>query len=605
MALHTSTPTTTPSAPVLRKNDDPDITISGVRVITKETVSLFPNLTYLTIGTGVLEIAPDAFRKHPTLRSVTFATNINKIGNYAFYCCPSLVTFNGLNMVREIGHYAFEFCYALENIYCKNQHTNFLTSIGSYAFEQCSLKTIDLPEGLFIIGAGAFSDCKALRSVSFPTTLKVIEDRAFADCKSLEYVCLNRGLTDIGEQAFFSTGIKEISIPDTVVRIGKSAFSLIPLQTAFIPNSVTILGKGSFETYSARVKGISMPERFKEDVKRWEYMTSSRLEKFCFYPNQQTNHAAANTASSGNWIVPEKQVLPDENAARIEELKKIIDALCKGLGEFESLIRSSIFEHFQKTTGDNEAFCEWLENTLDSVKNFTDELLNANLELVSRSNGRYDESAKVTAWGERYNTLNNWIKHGNGKGSLKERLEIPLHLMLDVQNPGKILENKWESLTRNHELGKDYFEALDKSLSDANDLDWMDVLSSLKMLVALWWLAIHPATTATQMAKAWLLYLRVCKYIHPEVIIAVEYWTKQRISTPNEIEGFFNLLSNECSDSKLIDTLKESRKTKIVEMFNRPDMFYVMGCGELWLGNELAAGMWFQVWEDNRDKQEE
>ncbi len=82
--------------------------------------------------------------------------------------------------------------------------------IGLAAFSGVPIRTINLPDGLSIIGTAAFGGCSKLTDVELPKTLENIEDEAFSGC-----------------------AMSSITIPESVKHIGNRAFFICPNLTAF------------------------------------------------------------------------------------------------------------------------------------------------------------------------------------------------------------------------------------------------------------------------------------------------------------------------------------------------------------------------------------
>ncbi len=60
-----------------------------------------------------------------------------------------------------------------------------VTSIGNYAFCECDIETIEIPEGIVRIGWSAFEDCYFLESIELPQSITFIGGEAFSGCAHL------------------------------------------------------------------------------------------------------------------------------------------------------------------------------------------------------------------------------------------------------------------------------------------------------------------------------------------------------------------------------------------------------------------------------------
>ena len=97
-----------------------------------------------------------------------------------------------------------------------------VTSIGTYAFQNCNLTTVSIPKSLKSIGNNAFDGCAYLAEVTVPA---------------------DANLESIGSWAFRSSGLKKITI-DCPVRVGNDAFAACAVETA----SIIYASKTSVET---------------------------------------------------------------------------------------------------------------------------------------------------------------------------------------------------------------------------------------------------------------------------------------------------------------------------------------------------------------------
>lgn len=135
-----------------------------------------------------------------------------------------------------------------------------VTSIGSYAFCYCSVKSITLPFGLKHIGISAFFYCPNIQQIKIPDSVEYIDPYAFSCCKGLHTVQLPASLTLISEELFAECdNLKNLSIPDTVTEIGANAFLRC---TAFIleklPAGIKSIGAAAFAN-CGNIESLALP----------------------------------------------------------------------------------------------------------------------------------------------------------------------------------------------------------------------------------------------------------------------------------------------------------------------------------------------------------
>ena len=255
--------------------------IKGKRVTGIYTLAFYDSkLTSVIIPDGVTCIGDGAFFNCDFLTSVTIPDSVTSIGKRAFYRCASIETITIPDGVTGIGDCAFHTCINLESVTIGSN----LSSIGEDVFGNCrSLEAInvdsdnaaytsedgvlfnkditsiiyypegkigehyDIPAGVKTIGDNAFrSSC--LTSITVPDSVTNIGDDAFSMCYSLTSVNIPEGVTNIGKDAFWNcSSLTSIDIPESVISIGEEAFHSTSLTSVHIPNLFAIVNASAFD----------------------------------------------------------------------------------------------------------------------------------------------------------------------------------------------------------------------------------------------------------------------------------------------------------------------------------------------------------------------
>ena len=184
-----------------------------------------------TTNNGAITIT--GYTGTPTTLTIPSTTNgypVTSIGSYAFYQCSSLTSVMIGTNVTSIGYAAFQSCPKLTNITIPNS----VTSIGDYTFRYCtSLTSITIPNSVTSIGDYTFRYCTSLTSITIPDSVTSIGSYAFSDCTSLTNVTIPNSVTNIGSLAFNNcTSLTSIAIPNSITNIGNYAFRSCTSLTA-------------------------------------------------------------------------------------------------------------------------------------------------------------------------------------------------------------------------------------------------------------------------------------------------------------------------------------------------------------------------------------
>lgn len=165
------------------------------------------------------------FSINKCLTNIEIPAGTTSIGSYAFYNCANLTSITIPNTVEEIGEKAFCYCTNLENITLPNNEEFYMINLETFAMCK-SLTSITIPSTIETIGDGAFRDCSKLSKIDFgeSSILETIGTGAFLRCANLTNINIPNSVTRIEDQAFAGTGLKEVTIPDSVASIGVQMF---------------------------------------------------------------------------------------------------------------------------------------------------------------------------------------------------------------------------------------------------------------------------------------------------------------------------------------------------------------------------------------------
>jgi hypothetical protein len=292
-----------------------------------------------------------AFQNWSSIETINLPNGITQIGQYAFYGCTSLQNINIPDSIDSIGPYAFVECTAMTSINIPNGiisdfafygctalteiNLGSVSSIGEGTFKNCaSLKEITIPNSVTKIGISAFAECNKLEEMSIPftgsqagfnasikyfgyifarnwgvdpdpsvyqndvpKTLKTVyytsgEDmlwhNAFEDCFHIENIYISEGLETIGIGAFKNSGIKYISLPESLMTIGANAFEdCTLLESIVLGDNITTVGDNAFENTSA-LNNIY----FRGTEEEWDALMENVRAEYLYSATKHYNHVA-------------------------------------------------------------------------------------------------------------------------------------------------------------------------------------------------------------------------------------------------------------------------------------------------------------------------
>ncbi len=215
----------------------------------------------VVIPDNVTHICDSVFKRCYDIKSVTFPDSVKYIGKYAFFDCDSIISISLPKELTEIDDSAFGNCFNLKEIDIPEN----IKTIGKYAFYQCfSLHSISLPESLEVIDDYAFNLCGGLKELYIPKNVNKIGTNIVLQDRSMERINVseeNKYFCDVDGVLFNYSkthllaypGKKSditYTIPDSVKEIKKEAFSSTLLEEVIIPESVDHIENEAFRAAS-------------------------------------------------------------------------------------------------------------------------------------------------------------------------------------------------------------------------------------------------------------------------------------------------------------------------------------------------------------------
>lgn len=276
----------------------------------------------------ITEIAASAFR------NVDFeGQSLNKLDIEEITLPKSLVT---------IGDFAFQSnnITTVELGKCED-----LTKIGQGAFMNNKIDTLELNKGLKTIDNAAFHINK-LSAIIIPSSVERIGFSAFRECEApfLMFEPASK-LTSLGEMAFLSNALTEVTVPDGITVIPVQAFAHNQLAGVTLPKDLKEIREEAFT--KNKLKDISLPKT----------VTHIAFNSFTENPDK----VVINTFEGKNYNkLPdgEGHVLDPNNITKdSEDLKKVIEEI-KTLDK--TALRPSTVKQYEDMLKEGETLLEIL-----------------------------------------------------------------------------------------------------------------------------------------------------------------------------------------------------------------------------------------------------
>lgn len=208
-------------------------------------------------------------------------SSLDNIPSHAFYSCDSLSSVKFSPTLKKIGDYAFYEDGRLTAVTLPET----VTTIGRSAFSKTSIADINAPASLYYVDARCLDDTPWLKAQTGDNgviylgnvALKHVDDvsslsfregtKAIASsfgysgyAAAIKSVAFPSSLRYIGAEAFASTGLTEVTLPETLEGVGKAAFMRSEsLTKATWPQSVVAVSDSAFNGCTS-LSQVTLPQ---------------------------------------------------------------------------------------------------------------------------------------------------------------------------------------------------------------------------------------------------------------------------------------------------------------------------------------------------------
>ena len=170
--------------------------------------------------------------------SVTYNSrtySVTSIGNYAFEDCSSLTSVTIPNSVTSIGYEAFWYTGIYNDTSNWENHVLYIDNCLIRAEKTISGACI-IKESTRLIASNAFEHCDSLSSVTIPNSVTSIGSFAFRGCSSLTSVTIPNSVTSIEYHTFYEcSNLQSLTIGAGVLYIGSQEST--PVKVIWLPNT--------------------------------------------------------------------------------------------------------------------------------------------------------------------------------------------------------------------------------------------------------------------------------------------------------------------------------------------------------------------------------
>ena len=265
------------------------------------------------IGTSEHVVIPAEIENLPVISLRGVNSGEQTITKQGVFEGTSVKTVQIPDCLKIIGSRTFKNCKQLTEV--KIPKNSNITNINNRSFEGCTaLESIDLSSTkLSILGPNTFRNCSNLKSISLPDTTTEIEQYAFYYCSSLFKIELPNSITEIGDKAFYGCSMLEsIELPQKLNKLGIEAISnCSALKKINIPPELNLISLSGHMIYRNNSLEQIIFDDGREEINGYGlFAASSNVE--IIFPKNIKKFSALPRASGDNYAVRVTEVVREE-----------------------------------------------------------------------------------------------------------------------------------------------------------------------------------------------------------------------------------------------------------------------------------------------------
>ena len=274
----------------------------------------------LTQNSEIGEIAPYAFYNNLSLMRLELPSTVEKIGANAFFGCNNLKVIVVPTTVLNTNNGARWNFYGAEKI--ERVEINAGTVLQAKAFANAlSVAAVIFKEGNYLntISSGAFLNMKALTSITIPESVTSVASDAFSGCSALSSATVSASLlsenTSTDTYTFFgASGIKSVQL-SSGSSIPSYAFSgSVSLEELSVCQTVTAIGENAFKSEKLTQISISADLLQSAPLGEWNFYGNTVLKKIIISSGTSIPADAFNGSSVESVELPSSVISIGDNA---------------------------------------------------------------------------------------------------------------------------------------------------------------------------------------------------------------------------------------------------------------------------------------------------